>query len=48
MSSYFSTRHDAELATLTKNDAAQSFRNDLNGLERARPHPQLPHSATDE
>jgi len=31
-SSHFLTRHDAERATLTKNNTAQSFRNDLNGL----------------
>jgi len=30
-SSHFSTRHDAEYATLTKNNTALSFRNDLNG-----------------
>jgi len=30
--SHFSTQHDAEHTTLTKNNTTQSFRNDLNGL----------------
>jgi len=30
-SSHFSTRHDTEHATLTKNNTAKNSRNDLNG-----------------
>jgi len=31
--SHFAMQHDAEHATLTRNNATQSFRNDLNGLK---------------